>query len=488
MLFASSRQIQRESVQRVSGHYYGKKPSKGSSMRTACLTLSVLFFGVVFMPGGFAYQIKKKDRDTPKPPPTTPRTGELTVITDPPSADVIVRKGRTIIKKGPSSKDGKFTIKVPGGAYDITVSKAGYSTWNQDEVIVKLAREETVRAELKPLTGSIMIGPLEDDAKILIDGKSPENIKKTRDRAEIAGVSEGEHTVRVEDPDYLPFEEKVKVEGGASRMVLVTKQAAVVKFIIRSQPGATVLINGNNVGQVQPDGTLKVAAAYPAGQYTIRAELDKFEPGIESGNYKPGEVTVEVRLTKFKSSPELGEFFRDGKSFWDAPAQWSAAPGKLTVTGSGVGLVKGYSYDDFTMTFDVVFANGKGAAWIIRARDKQNFYLFQITGSGATGPKTFRSFMYKNGQLSQLSPAVAIVEDLGRPGDSFVIKVEARGNSIRHFITVNNNPRADDPQPLGFITDNDNTFSHGAIGFTSKDGEEFIVQFVNVKPEQPPAR
>jgi hypothetical protein len=410
----------------------------------------------------------------------------LVVITDPDVAKVTVRNNRGFNQEG-NVKKGRFELEVPVGTYDIQVTSPDHASWKKEAVRVASSTPTIEQAELRPLLGSIVVLPIEPDATIFLNGKKPDGLKTIKkDQIEIENLAEDVYTLRVEDPDYAPFEIKAEVQGGYRNYITYKPETSITKFIVRSEPGATIFIDGNMEGRVEPNGVLKVSTGYKPGEHTIKAELDKFEPSIVSGTYKAGEQPVEVRLTKFKSSPELGESFRDGTSFWDAPPQWRAVPGKLSVTGSGVGLVKGHFYDDFTMTFDVIFTNGKGAAWIIRARDKQNFYLFQITGQGAVGQKTFRSFIYKNGQPMPLSPAVAIVEDLNRPGDSFVIKVEVKGNSIKHFITVGSNPRADDPQPLGFITDN--TFSHGAIGFTSKDGEEFIVQFINVKPQQQPAR
>jgi hypothetical protein len=133
------------------------------------------------------------------------------------------------------------------------------------------------------------------------------------------------------------------------------------------------------------------------------------------------------------------------------------------------------------MVFDVSFANGKGAAWILRAQDKQNFYLFQLTGPKASNPNTLRYFAYQNGQ-PRLLGSVPIVEDLSKPDDSFTITVEARGPVIKHYLQVKSAPKASGPELISTISDS--TFSYGGVGFGAKDDEEFVVFLINVVPRQ----
>jgi hypothetical protein len=149
------------------------------------------------------------------------------------------------------------------------------------------------------------------------------------------------------------------------------------------------------------------------------------------------------------------------------------------VQGPGIGLIKDASYKDFRMEFDLVFGNGKGAVWVLRAQDENSYYLFQLTGPAASIPNFFRSFIYQNGQVKPLK-SFRVPENLGVAGDRFHIIIEAKGPEIKHFIQLKSSPKATQPEPFSVTTDT--TFSNGRIGFGAIEGEEFIVQFVGVIP------
>ena len=210
---------------------------------------------------------------------------------------------------------------------------------------------------------------------------------------------------------------------------------------------------------------------------------DKFEPNQLVDNFEAGERSVEVALTRIKTSSEYSEPFDSAtfKGFWDAPQTWQIVQGKASVKGIDPGLLKERRYDDFRMVFDISFINGKGAAWIVRARNKQNYYLFQLTGPKSLSPNYFRSFVYQNGQFKPLD-SVKVVENLSIPGDSFTIRVEADGTTIKHFIQLKNNPAAGSKL---IHTLSDKTLTYGMVGFQAKDDEEFYVYTMIVMPVKP---
>ncbi len=210
---------------------------------------------------------------------------------------------------------------------------------------------------------------------------------------------------------------------------------------------------------------------------------DKFEPNQLSDNFEAGERSVEVALTRIKTSSEYSELFDAAtfKGFWDVPQAWQVVQGKAAVKGIDPGLLKERRYDDFRMVFDISFINGKGAAWIVRARDKQNYYLFQLTGPKSLSPSLFRSYLYQNGQFKLLDN-VKVVDNLSTPGDSFTITVEADGTTIKHFIRLKSDPAAGSKL---IHTLPDKTLTYGMVGFQAKDDEEFNVYTMIVIPGKP---
>jgi hypothetical protein len=73
-----------------------------------------------------------------------------------------------------------------------------------------------------------------------------------------------------------------------------------------------------------------------------------------------------------------------------------------------------------------------------------------------------------------------VPENLGVPGDTFHIIIDARGPDIKHFLQLKSNPKATAPQPFSWVTDQ--SLSNGRIGFSTRDGEAFMVQFVSIVP------
>jgi len=131
------------------------------------------------------------------------------------------------------------------------------------------------------------------------------------------------------------------------------------------------------------------------------------------------------------------------------------------------------------MEFDLIFGNGKGAVWFLRGQDENTGYLFQLNGPAAGSPNTFQTFLYRNGE-TKLLKVFRVPEKLNIPGDKYHIIIEALGQEIKHYLQVKSNPNSTRPQPFSLVSDA--SFSNGRIGFGTRDGEEFIVQFVSIVP------
>jgi hypothetical protein len=436
--------------------------------------------------------------ERPKPKPKAPKpvrprgprvaenraNGVLFVLTDPPKASVLIKSGSVTVKKGVSG-EGQFRAELPPGLYRVEVTSAGYKPFTAS-ASVKQVGTEPVQADLTPTTGSILIGlgSLDTDVTILVDGKEPvKAVKVSENQVEIQGVETGQHSVRISHASIVDWEKKVEVEGGATTTVTPRFVASIVNLIIKSEPGAEVFVDNNYEGRVAENGELRITNIKP-GERSIRVVKDKFEPVTLTRRFAPGGESLNLAMKRVVFSEPFADSFLGGSALWDLPKSWQVTTGKMlvrsTTPGLSIGMVKGNDYADFTMEFDVSFSNGKGAVWIVRARDSQNFYLFQLIGPKGTGRNTFHSFVYQGGQLRQLKPPEFLALDLSRPGDSFHITVELRGPSIKHFIEVSSAPNAAGRQPLSVLSDN--TFSHGAVGFGVKDNEEFLVYFVNITP------
>ncbi len=455
---------------------------------------------ITLLIASFTYPQRRHPGDDPPPPkpkppvvivpprkPRVPTNGVLSVVTTPAIANVVIKDKRgTVIKEG-QSKQGIYQMELSPGEYTIEVSADRFLP-DSFQKEVQGAKSAVVQAQLAPAFGSILIslGSVGPDATILIDGQKPARLTgKAENRIQIDDVPAGSHTLRITHPSIADYQETIEVVGGMPAPVTPVFRPALVNLIVRSEPGAKIYVDGMIEGQVETNGELRIPGKYKPGRHTIRAENERgrFEPAEKTEDFKIGDRIVELNLNRIKPSPEFSENFQSGTSFWDAPKAWQVKSGKLFVKDSEVGLRSGV-YADFKMIFDISFNNQKGAAWIVRARDKKNYYIFQLSGPKAASPRLFQSYMSQDGQLKHLN-SERVVEDLSRPDDSYTITIEAKGPTIRHFIQLKSNPARGSEL---FSTLTDSTFSYGAIGFGTIDGEEFVVYFVNVVSDESKSR
>jgi hypothetical protein len=438
--------------------------------------------------------------DKPKPKvkaPTKPRRivgpvkaqnrgdGVLFVLTDPPVAQVLIKSGNATIRQG-RSKDGEFRAELPPGLYEVEVTSQQYKPF-VTKASVQPVGTKPVQADLVPTTGSILIGlsSIDTDVKLLIDGRKPTTVEKRgENQIEIENLPVGTHTLSISHPTIVAWERKVEVGGGATTTVTPKFSLAIVNLTIKSEPGADVSVDETYYGRVAENGELRIFNKLGPGEHSIQVSKDKFETGRLTRRFSVGNETLEMRLKRKVFSEGFADQFLGGASEWDLPKSWQVTKGKMRVraatAGAAVGFVRDKEYADFKASFDFSFVNGKGAAWIIRARDKQNYYLFHLVGPTGAGRNMFHSFIVQDGQIKQLKPPEFLALNLSGQNASFLISIEATGSSIKHFIEISNDPQSTGRRPLSVLTDS--TFSSGTMGFTSRDGEEFIVQFVSIEP------
>jgi len=407
--------------------------------------------------------------------PAKPPKGVLVVITNT-AANVVVKPRDAALRPVQGqSVDNKFRAELPPGVYDIEVSAPKYSPKKVSGI--KLENDEAVPVELIPLGGVIQIFGVDPSATVLIDDQKPLSVslRKEERLIELADVAAGRHKLRVIQ-NQTEWSREVDVENGRTKYVAAEFKAALVGLVVKTEPEAEIYIDDNYGGRANEKGEIRISNLAP-GQHRIRAKKNEYETAEKAQTFSAGPAEIKLALNRTVFSPEFVDTFDEGPKFWNAPKTWQASAGKLKVQGAGIGLIKDTSYKDFRMEFDLTFSNGKGAVWVLRGQDESTCYLFQLTGPGASSPNRFQTYVYQNGQV-RLLKTFQVPENLGVPGDKFHIIIEARGPQITHFLQVKSNPKATQPQPFSLMTDP--TFSNGRIGFGTKDGEEFVVQFVSI--------
>ena len=430
-------------------------------------------------------RIEKKATGVPAAQPKGSRVAQkrtnavLFVLTEPAEALVLIKSRGAVVKQG-QSEDGEFRTELSPGTYDVEVTSAKHVSFT-GKATVKTGEPKILPVGLTPTTGSILVGPVEPDVDISIDGAKPANIKiyKAENQVEIEEILAGFHSLRITHPTIADWEvEKIEVRGGFRSYIAPKFKPAIVNLIVRSEPGAEIYVDGTYKGEVAETGRTGALQVAP-GRHLIRAVKGEYSPAEHEGSFAAGDAEIEIKLSRIAFSPEFSDYFVEGTRFWTVPSTWQVSRGNALVRGQGVGLVRDKVYKDFTMEFDVRFSNGRGAAWVVRARDNKNFYLFQLTGPRSGTPNTFRSYLCQDGQMKLLKTDF-VAEDLSRPNDSFHIIVEARGGTIKHSIQVKSAPKADGAQPLSTLSDQ--SLAYGTVGFGTADNEEAVVYFVSVVP------
>ena len=162
--------------------------------------------------------------------------------------------------------------------------------------------------------------------------------------------------------------------------------------------------------------------------------------------------------------------------------------GALYISGAAVALFKDATetrafnvYRDFTWSFDLGFGKGKRAAWVVRALDTKNYYLFELTTAKSERRQwLFNFYLCRDGKL-ELKDSRDVVENLETPDDSFQLKVKVVGNQFSHTINIASRPQLGE-LPLGSFTDN--TYSYGGVGFQAINGTEIKVLSFVIIPEK----
>ncbi len=378
--------------------------------------------------------------------------------------------------------DGSLNlINLPPGKYKLLIEHADYQPFSE-MIQVDPASPDTFVALTKmvSLFGAIRIGGLVAGAKVFLDDQP---LRLTGPDAEIPKVPVGKHRLRVTKEGYADFSSEIDVLPGEASFVTARAEIAQVTVNLTAPAGARVYADSVEKTSVPADG--KVALQLPQGKHTLRVARDGF---LEwSKDYfltlAAGPVNERVELIPLPSSSEaIWQPSEGARKWFPATTDWKFSANGALIRGDRPVLFdtesgrESNTYRDFKLEFDVVFSNNKGVAWIARAKDPNNYYLFEIS-SPQSNP-TFHFYVCQNGKL-EWKDSQRIVEKIDTKGDSFHITFEAKGNRFDTRLTIASAPSAK-PHLIGIFQDS--TFSYGGIGFRGKEQSEALLQTLFVIP------
>jgi hypothetical protein len=290
----------------------------------------------------------------------------------------------------------------------------------------------------------------------------------------------GRYRVSAELDGYYPDEKDTVVQSN---------KASSVNLLLKPKT-YTVTINTNvSTGQVtykkkdEPERVVTIQNGHAELKELVAGEYDvDIIPGREEAGYQTLRASIklpdvgskfDVNLLRLKSTAMLSEQWINLNQ-WDAPKSWHVTSGKLLVNGEGVAIPrdeKFLHYADFHLSSDVNMISGVAASFVVRAADKQNYYLVELTGPSADEPYVLRGFIVKKGILQSLQAPMRT--------EAFMATIKA-GEFVHVLLTMKDNKidvKIRDSQTgelvsLGILTDPYRTFTSGAVGIAARDNNQ----------------
>jgi hypothetical protein len=437
-------------------------------------------------------------RNNPKPFATM---GSLEIMTTPQAKVAYMSLSNVTIKRNLFADHQGSTeeLKLKPGKYRLEFYHDDYVPHTENVTIIRGKKVRLVRKLTEKYGLVILAGipePAASDVTVRINGEviSPARLKIERNMLSISRIPVGKQRISLSRPEYRDWGLEVEVKPGAPQdnTITVTMTRLLCELTIESQPGAWVYLDSKPKGQIFDTGKLGIPDL-PPGKYRVKVSLQGYE--VE-------QRVIELSLTKCKENPKIDLIpreedaavdvtFNSTTSFWtpNLPQGWTHIPNipsGLKVTGNEVGLLKKTSqpyrefnfYRDFTLLLNISFTNGKGAAWVVRAQNERDYYLFELTTKriGNQPSSNYLNFyVCRNGNCGEprIYPVVPNI-DIKKPGR---ISLEVKGKRFIHRLV--------DPDNVYLCSIvEDNTFDSGGVGLRAINGLEMVLNRFWVEPDK----
>jgi len=389
--------------------------------------------------------------------------------------------------------DNKLTLRsLLPSKYKLEVTHSDYQPYVREVTVV---RGDIVSLLVDQVSkyGSIIIGGSPPGSKLVLEGRelvAAEYQSDTQGRLVIRKVLVGKRHLKVSKTGFDDWEKDVEVKPGEPTPETAMLKPATITLSVKTSAGAQVYIDDVFRSEVPRNGLLAIPDLTPGG-HRLSVRLDGYEQFDKelTLNLNNRAVPTDVELIPIPESSAATIDDANPRLNWTPdPAGWGFEKRGIIVRGGNLLLFKSANerrqfnqYRDFTLHLDISFENGKGAAWIVRAKDLKNYYLFELTTSkGAGGRKMLNVYICRNGNL-EFVKGTNVVDDIDNPKAFINIILEARGNHFIHTIKVSTDAKPE-LRPLGDFTDEKNTFAIGGIGLQGLKGVETVIYQLQVIP------
>jgi hypothetical protein len=412
--------------------------------------------------------------------PMESRKGVLVVLTDPPDAEVRING-----KAQGKASDGQFKAELPlGRRYVVKVLSGGDYEPFEKAFEFGRDRSEIIKAPLVSKYALLQIGPQIDGAKLFINDAE---VNKARLREEkesntivLDGLAPGEYRVRYAHPDFIPLERKLKVTPSSAYLITFRPIPATAEMTVKTGPGVSVYVDSDEVGQTTPDGVLKKDVRL--GAHEVRLYKDGFEQYKETRRFEFGKpVQMEHALMPLPASAPFREFFDSPNKVWDMPREAKLKESALYLENcprltSAIAL----RYFDFKMHFHLTLENEGGAAWALRVKDNEDYYLFYLSGPQGAFKNQFNIYVVRNNRVDLNDPvSTAKVPFALKAKGQYEIDIKFTGNKVEHRITPADTGKE---ITLDYSELRDDVYIYGTVGFRTVGAEKFLIDDVIIEP------
>jgi PEGA domain len=413
--------------------------------------------------------------------PSRPSLGVIIVLTEPKDAEVSIN-GEPAVK----AANGRFRTELPTRKqYKIKVS-AG-PDYGETNRVVSLKRGEPaiVEAPLPSKFGILRIFPAKEGVTLKDNDQPIAETKLSVDedkRIVIERLTPGEHTITYDLPGYVLYRRTFNIKSGNEYIWNFIPDRAVTELTVITDPKAIVYVDGKQVGMTPADGTLKQTVEL--GPHEVKLVKEDFEEYKTTREFEYGKPEkIDQKLVPLPTSAEFSDDFDIPKpNLWTMPASgFTIKDGRLHVENAkSLASPTNIRYRNFEMSFHLKLANSGGAAWAVRVKDLNNYYLFYLSGPGGLSPNRFYTYIVRNGEFDPKQPVRSdnVIARLTSEGQ-YQIVITATGNRIEHQIIPAESGKAEN---LGFFEDPNSTFLLGGIGFRTVASERFSIDELVIKP------
>jgi len=428
----------------------------------------------------------------PNPVPVAPREGYLTLYTVAQAAITltpVTAPGGKLRMKRADQKGICIFDKLAPGVYKLQIIHDDYKPL-AEEIRIERGKATALRGDPVSKYGTIVLGlggQLAEGVAVRLNGRelTSAEFKTEKGVIIIPRAPVGAQSLALNKVGYLDWSKQIDVEPGGN-LISPEMARAVIMLTVKSLPRAEVHLDNEAKGQVTEEGMLTIRETDP-GKRKLRVRLDGYEEAERelTLSFEQREPIEEVALVPLADETEFSAAFDLRITEWSPANQkgWELRAGSqigVQISDRAFALASNTSrpnrtfniYENFRLILNLRFDNGKGAAWVTRAKDERNYYLFELDKQ----ERKLKFYICQDGNCV-LKRNDAVVADLDEEGAFYRIKLVASGNRFEHRIDTRNG----NDEPLGGVIVDD-AFRYGGAGLCAINGLVMSVNEFKVIP------